>query len=120
MKKLICFILLLSSSAQATCDWKTGITPGPNDTFIYTKECHLKVGGLVKANQDLTQALQLKDLALTKSDERIQLWTKTAEDEQDRIAKLSSEQKHTDWLYFGLGVLTVIGTGFVTAKLIHP
>lgn len=118
MKKLICFILLFSLNARANCDWSLGITPGPNHTFIYSDECHQEVGKLIQANKDLTSAIQLKDLALQTSDQRIAMWSKTAGDEQDRLNKIESDQRTNSWLYFGLGVFTVIGAGFMTAKLI--
>jgi hypothetical protein len=118
MKKLISIILLFSLNANATCDWKTGITPGPNKTFIYTEECHQQVGKLVQSNKDLTSVIQLKDLALTNADVRTQLWEKTADNEMDRLNKLSADQKHSDWLYFTLGAATVIMTGFMAARLI--
>jgi hypothetical protein len=120
MKKLIIFILLFSLNANAACDWKTGISSGPNRTFIYSEECHQAVGALVQANKDLNSAITLKDLALKESDERVALWQKTSGDEFDRLNKLSNDQKRNDWLVFGLGALTVVAAGFMTAKLIHP
>jgi hypothetical protein len=127
MKKLINLILLttfVSNIAIADCDFSTGVTPGPNHTFVYSEECHLKVGTLVQddatktqQNTDLTQAIQLKDLALTKSDARVQLWTSTSADLENRLQKVDSMEKTNQWLYFGLGALTVIGAGLVTAKL---
>ena len=119
MKKLIVLILLFSVSAQASCDWKTGITPGPNNTFIYTQECHQEVGKLVEANKDLTQAIQIKDLAIQQSDSRIALWEKTAGDEQDRLVKMDSEQHHNDVLAFVLGVAVTIGAAYAAGQIIH-
>src|SRR5271168_2051714 len=105
MKKFIALILLFSVNAQAACNWATGVTPGPNKTFIYSEECHEAVGALVQANKDLTAAIQLKDLALTNADARTQLWMTSSLNEQDRLTKIDSEQKHNDFLYFGLGIL---------------
>jgi hypothetical protein len=118
MKKLIALILLFSATANATCDWKTGITPGPNKTFIYTEECHQAVGALVKANADLTTALDLKNAALVIADQRTALWEKTSDDELSRLNAIETDQKHNDFLYFGLGILATIGTGFAVAKLV--
>jgi hypothetical protein len=121
MKKLIYSILLISLfplGCFADCDWKTGITQGPNNTFVYTEACHQEVGKLVKANKDLTSAIQLKDLALTNADARTALWQKSADDEMDRLNKMSADRKMNDWLFFGLGALTVIGSGFMAARLI--
>ncbi len=126
MKKLICSLLLLvmSTNVLADCDFSKGITTGPNNTHIFTEECYLKVGQLVQDAKikdqqiaDYSKAIQLKDLALTNADARTALWTKTAEDEQDRMNKLDSEQKHSDWLYFGLGVATTFLAGYAAAKL---
>jgi hypothetical protein len=130
MKAFIIYALLAiltTDVAFAECDFKTGIIDGPNKTFIYTEECHQKVGQLVQSNAtqaaqiaDYQKAITLKDLAITAADQRTQLWTKTAEDEQDRMNKLTADQNRSVWLYFGLGALTVIGAGFMTAKLIRP
>ena len=116
MKKLIVLILLFSVSAQASCDWKTGITPGPNNTFIYSQECHQEVGKLVQANKDLTSAIQLRDLAIQQSDSRIALWEKTSDDELSRLNTMQADQKHNDTLYFILGLATAIGVGFAVSK----
>jgi len=117
MKKLIALILLFSVNSHA-CDWDTDIAAGPNGTYIYTMDCHIQVGKLVQANSDLTKALQLKDLALTTADQRTALWEKTSESEQDRMLKLTSDEKRSDWTMFALGALTVLGAGYVTAKLV--
>jgi hypothetical protein len=118
VNKFIVFILLFAMNAQAACDWSKGITPGPNNTFIYTQECHEAVGALVQSNKDLTAAIALKDLAIQNSDARVALWEHTADDEMARIQKLDSQTKHDEWFFFALGSLTVIGAGFMAAKLI--
>ena len=128
MKKLLISLLVfcfISNPAFADCDWKTGITEGPNKTFIYSEACHLRVGALVQDNAimtkqltDLNQAITLKDLAITKSDERTQLWMATSENLEGRLQKVDSLEKSSQWLMFGLGALTVLGAGFMTAHLI--
>jgi hypothetical protein len=127
MKKLISLIVLISmipSLALADCDWSKGITPGPNHTFIYSEACHLQVGQLVQDAKvkdqqisDLNKAIQLKDLALVQSDQRTQLWIDTSNKEQDRMNKVDEEQRHSDFIYFGLGILATLGTGFAVARL---
>jgi hypothetical protein len=120
-------ILLFSNIAfcDQSCDWKTGITPGPNKTFVYSEACHLQVGKLVQDSavkdqqiKDLSTAIDLKNLAINFSDQRATLWQKNSLDAQDRLSKIDSEQKHNDFLYFGLGILSAIGVGFATAKLV--
>lgn len=128
MKKIISSLLLLcmlSNIAMADCDFSTGIAAGPNHTWIFTDACYLKVGQLVQDNKaltlqvgDLTKAITLKDLALTKADDRTQLWMNTSDKLTDSLTKIESEQKHNDWLYFGLGVLTTFAAGYVAAQAI--
>lgn len=129
MTKFISAILVLmlaSNICLADCDFSVGIKPLPDGGFEYSKECHLKVGQLVQDNatkdqqiSDLTKAISLKDLAIKDSDSRVALWEKTSDDEQTRLVKMESDQKMSDWLYFGLGALTVIGTGFALSSLTH-
>src|ERR1700677_5144950 len=99
MKKFIAVIVLITMStvAEADCDFSTGITAGPNNTFIYTEECHLKVGSLVQDNAvktqqiaDLNAAISLKNLAISNSDARVALWQKSSDDNLDRLNKLAS------------------------------
>jgi hypothetical protein len=126
MKNLLVCLLLLTlgiQSALADCDWNT-IVPGPNKTFIYPESCHLRVGQLVEGNstqaqqiQDLTKAISLKNLALQDSDSRVLSWQKTSNDEFDRLSKIESDQKHNDFLYFGLGILSSVAIGFTVARL---
>ena len=127
MNKVISSLLLIcftSNIALADCDFKTGITPGPNKTFIYSEECHLKVGQLVQDNAvqlaqiaDLNKAITLKDLAITTSDSRIALWSSTSDNLEQRLQRVDSMQSKNEFIYFGLGILATIGVGFAVAKL---
>lgn len=130
MKFFISLLLLvsfISQAALADCDFSKGIIKLPDGGYRYSPDCHLKVGSLVQDNAtkdrqigDLTQALQLKDLAIAKSDSRTQLWVDTNDKLQDRISKIDQLQSSNNFLYFGLGILAAVGVGFATARLIHP
>jgi hypothetical protein len=119
MKKLLIIVLLFGLNANAACDWSTGITPGPNKTFIYTEECHQAVGALVQSNKDLTAAIKLKDLAIDMSDKRVALWQTTADSEQQRLSTIESDQKKSDWTMFALGVATTFLATYGAAQIIH-
>lgn len=129
MKSIVSILLavcIFSNAALADCDFSTGITPGPNKTFIYSEECHKKVGQMAQDLKtkdaqiaDLNKAITLKDLALTKADERTQLWMDTSDKLQDRVTKIDEVYKKNEWLYFGLGVLTTFAAGYAAAQLIH-
>ena len=128
MRKLICSILLLvlSTNALADCDFSTGITAGPNHTHIFSEECYLKVGQLVQDNAvktqqiaDLNAAISLKNLAISNSDARVALWQKSSDDNLDRLNRLQSDQKHDDYISFGLGILLTIGAAYAVHAATH-
>jgi hypothetical protein len=130
LTKMICSVLLgcsiLVNTAQADCDWSK-IKDNGDGTYTYSKELHLCVGNLVQDNKvktqqiaDLNQAITLKDLALSKENERIKMWMDTSYALEDRLTKIDSLEKKNDWLYFGLGVVTAVGAGYMASKLIHP
>lgn len=114
MKKLISVFLILatfSNVAFADCDFKT-IEKLPDGRFAYTPECHLKVGQMKRdleianqQNSDYKQAITLKDLALDKAQQRIDLWQDTSDKLENRINAIDGMEKKNNILYFGLGIL---------------
>ena len=111
------------SGTGASCDFSRGIKPNTDGTYTYSKACHLKVGSLVKENQDqikatddLNKAIQLKDLALQKSDQRATMWEDTSSKMEDRLSKIDSLEKSNTVIYFALGALTVLGAGFMASS----
>lgn len=125
MKIITTFILmsLISTTSFSDCDWST-IKKLPDGGYEYTPTLNLCVGQLVQDSavkdqqiQDLTKAISLKDLAISNSDARVALWQKSADDEQDRLNKVSSDQKMSEWCFFSLGVLTTFAAGYAAAKL---
>lgn len=128
LKTLINILTVLSilypTESYAGCDFSKGITAGPNKTFIYTEACHLAVGALVQDNQvktqqiaDYVKAISMKDLALTASDTRANLWMSTSSSLEDRLQKVDKLQKDNEWIFFGLGVLTTGFAAYTASKL---
>jgi hypothetical protein len=122
MKKFICSILSIvffSNVSFATCDFSTGIKPNSDGTYNYSKDCHIEVGNMKKENQEdllkiqkLTDAISYKDIALQKSEERIDLWQNQAFKLEDRIDNIDKLKSKNETLYFILGV-------FVTGVAIY-
>lgn len=122
---LIVIFSLLSNLAFADCDYSK-VIKNSDGTFTYSKELHICVGTMEQDLQiaqmqlsDLNKALELKDLALTKSDQRVTLWSNTSSDLENRLTKVDSMEKTNNWIYFGLGALTVLGAGYMASQLIR-
>jgi hypothetical protein len=129
MRSLIISILLVCFSCNvclaSSCDWST-IKTLPDGGYEYSPALNLCVGNLVQQNGVLTQqvsdlgkAITLKDLALTQSDQRAQLWSDTSGKLEDRLSKVDSLEKSNNILYFGLGVLLTFGAAYAAGQLIH-
>lgn len=116
MKKLIAMLMItltFSNAANAACDFSTGISKNADGTYTYSKDCHVAVGqmkyDLEAANKqvdDYKRVIELKDLALTKSNERADLWMEASFKLQDRMNTIDDMKSKNQWLMFGLGVLT--------------
>lgn len=127
MKKVVALVAalaLFSSTCFAECDFSTGAVRQADGTYQYTKECHIKVGELVQGAkikdeqiQDYKKAIELKDLTIQKADQRTQLWIDTSMKLEDNIQKIQSYRGRNEWIYFGLGALTVFAAGMAAAQL---
>jgi hypothetical protein len=129
MKKFVAILLamsLFSNVALAECDFSTGISRNDNGTYTYSKECHIKVGEMkydlgVKDLQieKLNKALDLKDLAITKADQRADMWMNTTYKLEDRINTIDQMRSNNQWIAFGLGALTMFAAAYAASQLSH-
>lgn len=104
-------VSLTANIALADCDYSK-IVHNADGTFTYSKELHLCVGqmknDLASANSqidDYKKAIDLKDLALTKSNQRGDLWMNSTFTLQDRMDTVESYKSKNELLYFIGGVL---------------
>lgn len=118
---------MISHSAFADCDFATMVKKLDDGTFNYSKECHQKNGenvrdlGIATKQVDLlNQAVQQKDIAIQKADERASRWMDTSFKLEDRVEKIDEMRKTNQWIYFGLGALTMIGAAYASKQLFHP
>lgn len=121
---LVTAITLFGNYAFADCDFAKGVSKNQDGSYQFSKDCELKVGQIVQDNQtkdkqiqDLNKAIELKDLAITKSDGRAQVWMDTSLKLEDNIQKIDSLKKSNEWIYFGLGVLSTFAAGMAAASL---
>lgn len=115
MKKLInvfvCLAMLSSSSAFAECKWATGIKKTEGG-YLYSDECHGRVGLLVKDMDDLNKEVEslrktidLKNLALDKADERVMLWRKESYEQFQYLQAQQELARKNETLWFVLGIV---------------
>ena len=113
MKYLI--ILLFTINTGLACDW-SDIKKTENG-YLYPVECHTKVGKLVQNEKKLLKAIDLKDLALQKADERIVVWRNETYNQHDRLLKQQKYNDFTNWMYFGGGIAVTILSVWAAGQL---
>ena len=108
---LSCVIFLSASITQAECDWSTGIKKVEGG-YLYNSDCHGRVGIVVKDLEDrekevvaLRKTIELKDLVIVKSDERVMLWRDESYEQFERLQKQSELANRNQTLYFILGII---------------
>ena len=118
VRKLIVISLVISFVTPiisfAKCDFSKDIEKHGEDRYSYTKDCHKEVGRLVTVEikraeqvEKLEKVIELKDLTIVKSHERMEMWKDTTFKLEDRVNLIDDSRSTNQWLYFGLGVLTM-------------
>lgn len=122
MIKAVIIFLLVIQSAFAECDWSK-IKKNEDGSYIYPKDLHLCVGKLVENEKDriaqvesLNKAIELKDLAIQKTENRAESWRTAAYSLEDRISSQQRYSVYRDWAFFGMGILAF---GFSTYMAGH-
>jgi hypothetical protein len=113
MRKIALIICMCFATSVFACNPKQ-IKEQSDGSFSYPLDCHLEFGRLVKNEKErekqiehLNKSIELKDLAIDVSNERIELWQKTAYKMEDRLLKYESSSEKMRWIYFGLGVIVM-------------
>lgn len=108
---LLCIFLLFPSLSYAACDFSSDVKENQDGTYTYSKECHIEVGknfkkiSLLNEKIDLLEKkIELKDLVITKQEERIQLWMDTSIKLNEKLQTYESTKSADKWISFGLGV----------------
>lgn len=105
--------LLFCNSAFSNCDFSK-IIKNEDGTYTYSKELHICVGELkvdneVKSEQisEYKKAIELKDLAILKAQERADLWMDTSYTLENKLQKAYTIKNRNYIVYYGLGILTM-------------
>jgi len=117
-------VVILPLKTFAACDFANDIKANPDNTYTYTKDCHIEVGKRVKklgiTEQqvvELEKVIELKDLALVKQKERADLWMDTSMKINDKLQSYESAARSSDWIHFGLGVGVTILSAWAVGQL---
>lgn len=116
-------IILQANIVYADCNWSTDIIK-KEDGYLYTTECHKKTGKLVadiadyeKETEALRKAIELKDLALVKSDEQLMLWREETYNQHERLLKIQSVSDKERWMWFAIGIVVMGGATYAAVQL---
>lgn len=125
MRKYLSLILvtsLLSSNfAYAECDFSKDLKR-TEQGYLYTAECHKEVGKMFTELtqrddqvEKLNKTIELKDLALTQSNGRVEMWRDTTFKLEDRVNTIErmKDKNKVIWFILGIGMtsLAVWGAG---------
>jgi hypothetical protein len=128
MKKLIATMMtvcVLSNSMAfaADCKWSTGITP-QGTGYLYTPECHAKVGLTLRDNDDfkiqvdaLRKTIDTQKLIIEKADERTILWRNESYEQFDRLQKQAQYSQTNNVLWFVLGIVVTSAAVYGAGQL---
>lgn len=124
MKILLCLLLAFNPILVfADCDFKTGIEKQETG-YLYTTDCHKRVGKMVKDLEDseteikaLRKNIELKDLALVKSDKQVMLWREETYEQHERLLKIHNASDREKWIWFALGVVVMGGATYAAGQL---
>lgn len=121
---LILSIMFSHLRGFAACDFSTDIKESSNGTYSYTRDCHIEVGKAVRSVSLLGEKINLlekqidlKDLQISKYDERTQLWMDTSFKLNDKLMTYEATKKNDFWISFGLGVFTVLAAGYAVKQI---
>ena len=126
---ILCTVLMVSLVSQqslASCnprDIKQQNYYG-EPRYAYPVDCHIDYGRLRKAEplykkqvKELKKSIEIKDLALKYSNERVENWKKTTYKLEDKLLKLEKNNDRMKWVYFGLGIIVMSGAVYTVKQL---
>ena len=112
LKKSKVFLLvnLLALQIAFACDFSKGVTENPDGTFKYTRECHIEAGKKIKGygileekNFELEKQVSLKDMIITKHEERTAMWMDTSLKLNDKLQTYDRLATSDRWTSFAIG-----------------
>jgi hypothetical protein len=107
-------IILFNSTAFGACSLANDIKKNEDGSYTYTRDCHVEVGKTYKELDlrreqvdKLEKVVELKDLAISKQHERLDLWMQSHAKLEDRVNTIEKYNDSQKWIAFGLGVIVM-------------
>lgn len=127
MKKLMCLIMAVtmacSSAFAGDCKWADG-TKKVEGGYLYTNDCHARVGLTLRDNddlkievQELRKTIDVQKLVIEKADERTILWRNESYEQFDRLQKQASMNEYQKTLWFVLGIVVTSAAVYGAGQL---
>lgn len=118
----ILLISLIGNLAFADCDYSK--IQKVDGGFLYSREIHLCVGEMKQDLEIATQkldklnkAIELKDLTISKADERTTMWRNESYEQFERLQKQNNLLRQNETLYFILGVVVMGASVWASGQL---
>ena len=100
-------MICLSFNLYAECD--TSTIKKTDDGYVYTKQCHLRVGELVYENTSKKEIIDLQE-------QLIQQQKNYIKGQYEVINELRKED-FPKWVFYGAGVISTIATVWAASRL---
>lgn len=108
---------------KTECNLKEDIKKQEDSTYSYTVDCHKEFGKSLmdlkdreKQVEELNKALDLKNVVIESERDRAQMWRNTSYKLEDRMSTMERIKRDHELLYFGLGILVTIGSGWALGQ----
>lgn len=125
--KISCLVIsmsLISNMAFASCNWSEDVKKNQDGSFSYSRGCHLEVGASLeeldlrrRQVEELKKSVELKDLAISYSEQRTQLWIDSSTKMNERLNQYEAARANAGWVYFGVGVAVTVLSVWAAGQL---
>lgn len=121
---LVIFMSLICNTALASCNWSEDVKKNQDGSFSYSRGCHLEVGASLeeldlrrRQVDELKKSVELKDLAISYSEQRTQLWIDSSTKMNERLNQYEATRSNSGWIYFGVGVAVTVLSVWAAGQL---
>jgi hypothetical protein len=115
---------LICNTTLASCNWSEDVRKNQDGSFSYSRGCHVEVGASLeeldlrrRQVDELKKSVELKDLAISYSEQRTQLWIDSSIKMNERLNQHEATRANSGWIYFGVGVAVTVLSVWAAGQL---